>query len=50
MHHGQIIFEGKPEAVPDDQRVVETYLGAGATTRLKRFFQDKHQDRQAADA
>ncbi|WP_158810991.1 ABC transporter ATP-binding protein [Beijerinckia sp. L45] len=49
MHHGQIIFEGKPEAVPEDQRVVETYLGAGATTRLKRFFRDK-QDQQAADA
>ena len=41
MHHGQIIFEGRPEQVPEDARVVETYLGAGATTRLKSFFADK---------
>ena len=41
MHHGQIIFEGRPEQVPEDQLVVETYLGAGATGRLKRFFADQ---------
>lgn len=44
MHHGQIIFQGKPEAVADDPVVVETYLGAGATSRLKRFFRDQQAD------
>ena len=50
MHHGEIIFEGRPQAVPEDQRVVETYLGAGATTRLKRFFQEKASKDQASHA
>ena len=41
MHHGQIIFQGPPDRVADDPTVVETYLGAGATTRLKRYFADR---------
>lgn len=38
MHHGAIIFEGRPEAVAEDETVVETYLGAGTTERLKKHF------------
>lgn len=41
MHHGQIIFEGPPARVPEDPTVVETYLGAGATTRLRRYFAER---------
>ena len=41
MHHGQIIFQGPPDRVADDRTVVETYLGAGATTRLKRYFAER---------
>lgn len=40
MHHGRLIFEGRPEAVAEDKTVVETYLGAGTRDRLKRFFAD----------
>lgn len=43
MHHGQIIFQGPPDRVADDPTVVETYLGAGATNRLKRYFADRPQ-------
>ena len=38
MHHGQVIFAGPPEEVAEDRTVVDTYLGAGATERLKRYF------------
>ena len=38
MHHGQVIFEGRPEQVAEDDRVVETYLGAGTAGRLKSHF------------
>ncbi|WP_232830438.1 ABC transporter ATP-binding protein [Oceanicella sp. SM1341] len=38
MHHGQIIFEGPPDRVAEDETVVETYLGQGAARRLKRHF------------
>ena len=41
MHHGEIIYQGPPERVADDPTVVETYLGAGATTRLKRYFAER---------
>ena len=44
MHHGQLIFQGRPEQVADDPVVVDTYLGAGATGRLKRFFGERHAD------
>jgi ABC-type branched-subunit amino acid transport system ATPase component len=40
MHHGRTIFEGRPENVAEDATVVETYLGAGARDRLKRYFAD----------
>lgn len=45
MHHGRIIFRGAPEAVAEDPTVVETYLGAGATERLKRYFEERHAHR-----
>lgn len=38
MHHGKVIFEGPPNAVAEDQTVVETYLGEGAQKRLKKYF------------
>jgi len=41
MHHGKVIFEGKPDKVAEDQAVVETYLGEGTQKRLKKFFDAK---------
>lgn len=38
MHHGQLIFEGPPEAVAENETVVETYLGKGVADRLKTHF------------
>ncbi|WP_334174095.1 ABC transporter ATP-binding protein [Pseudoxanthobacter sp.] len=38
MHQGKILFEGQPSRVADDERVVNAYLGAGASSRLKRYF------------
>jgi branched-chain amino acid transport system ATP-binding protein len=39
MHQGRSIYEGPPRGVPEDKRVVETYLGAATTKRLQRFFE-----------
>ncbi|KQT63965.1 MULTISPECIES: ABC transporter ATP-binding protein [unclassified Aureimonas] len=39
MHHGKVIFEGPPAAVAEDATVVETYLGEGASRRMKSYFQ-----------
>ena len=44
MHHGKVIFTGPPERVAEDETVVETYLGAGATQRLRRHFADRRVD------
>ncbi|MET3577586.1 branched-chain amino acid transport system ATP-binding protein [Mesorhizobium robiniae] len=41
MHHGKVIFEGRPDKVAEDQTVVETYLGQGTQKRLKKFFDDQ---------
>ncbi|TVQ58221.1 MAG: ABC transporter ATP-binding protein [Rhodobacteraceae bacterium] len=38
MHQGRTLYEGAPETVADDPRVIETYLGEGATKRLKTYF------------
>lgn len=38
MHHGQLIFEGPPAAVAENEAVVETYLGKGVAHRLKTHF------------
>lgn len=38
MHHGGQLFEGPPEHVAEDDRVVEVYLGQGARERLKKHF------------
>lgn len=40
MHHGQVIFEGRPDQVAEDETVVETYLGAGTAGRLKSHFSE----------
>ena len=39
MHKGRSIYEGPPEGVPEYPTVVETYLAAATTKRLRRFFQ-----------
>jgi branched-chain amino acid transport system ATP-binding protein len=39
MHQGRAIYEGPPRGVPEDPKVVETYLGAATTRRLQRFFE-----------
>lgn len=41
MHQGKILFEGRPSQVAEDERVVNAYLGAGASSRLKRYFAAK---------
>jgi branched-chain amino acid transport system ATP-binding protein len=38
MHQGRTLYEGPPEGVAEDAGVVETYLGRGATKRLKAHF------------
>jgi len=38
MHHGKVIFEGRPDKVAEDETVVATYLGDGMRDRLKRHF------------
>lgn len=40
MHHGQLIFEGRPDQVAEDETVVETYLGKGTAGRLKSHFRE----------
>jgi branched-chain amino acid transport system ATP-binding protein len=41
LHHGSVIFEGKPHQVAEDETVVETYLGQGTKDRLQKFFNSK---------
>jgi branched-chain amino acid transport system ATP-binding protein len=43
MHHGEKIYEGPPEGLASDARVVDVYLGAGASSRLKAQFDAKAQ-------
>jgi ABC-type branched-subunit amino acid transport system ATPase component len=38
MHQGRTLYEGTPQGVAEDAGVVETYLGQGATARLKAHF------------
>lgn len=38
MHHGSLLFEGRPDQVAEDDRVVEVYLGHGTQARLKSHF------------
>ena len=38
MHQGSRLFEGRPEQVAEDDRVVEVYLGHGTQQRLKAHF------------
>jgi branched-chain amino acid transport system ATP-binding protein len=35
LHHGEKIYEGSPAGLAGDARVVDVYLGAGASARLK---------------
>jgi branched-chain amino acid transport system ATP-binding protein len=43
MHHGEKIYEGAPEGLASDATVVDVYLGAGASSRLKAQFDAKAQ-------
>jgi branched-chain amino acid transport system ATP-binding protein len=43
MHHGEKLYEGAPEGLASDARVVDVYLGAGASSRLKAQFDGKAQ-------
>lgn len=38
MHQGRTLYEGTPQGVAEDAGVVQTYLGQGATARLKAHF------------
>jgi len=35
LHHGEKIFEGSPGGLIEDSKVVDVYLGAGASARLR---------------
>jgi branched-chain amino acid transport system ATP-binding protein len=39
MHHGELLFLGKAEAMARDQRVAEVYLGAKAAARIRDYVQ-----------
>jgi branched-chain amino acid transport system ATP-binding protein len=39
MHHGEKIFEGLPTQLVNDRTVVDVYLGAGASERLRAFME-----------
>jgi branched-chain amino acid transport system ATP-binding protein len=41
MHHGEKIYEGPPEGLASDAKVVDVYLGAGASSRMKAQFDAK---------
>ena len=41
MHHGEKIYEGQPQGLAGDARVVDVYLGAGASSRLRAEFGEK---------
>ena len=43
MHHGEKIYEGPPEGLASDAKVVDVYLGDGASSRLKAQFDAKAQ-------
>lgn len=35
LHHGEKIFEGPPKGLVEDETVIDVYLGAGASARLR---------------
>lgn len=43
MHHGERIFEGRPDQLANDATVVDVYLGEGASRRLKHFMEGQAQ-------
>jgi branched-chain amino acid transport system ATP-binding protein len=42
MHHGEKIYEGSPEGLVRDKTVVDVYLGAGTSERLKHLIEERH--------
>ncbi|MFC3226454.1 ABC transporter ATP-binding protein [Marinibaculum pumilum] len=40
LHHGELIAEGEPRAVLDDERVIEAYLGAKFAARFREAGRD----------
>ena len=43
MHHGEKIYEGDPEGLLNDRRVVDVYLGEGTADRLRPLLGDRRQ-------
>jgi branched-chain amino acid transport system ATP-binding protein len=41
MHHGEKIYEGKPQGLIEDRNVVDVYLGEGASQRLGALMRDQ---------
>lgn len=41
MHNGRVIFEGLPHRLPENEEVVEIYLGRGTQARLKKHFEGR---------
>lgn len=41
MHHGEKIYEGDPQGLLSDQRVVEVYLGKGTAKRLQHMLAER---------
>ncbi len=41
MHHGEKIYEGKPQGLIEDRNVVDVYLGEGASQRLGNLLKNQ---------
>ena len=41
MHHGEKIYEGKPQGLIEDRNVVDVYLGEGASQRLGNLLKEQ---------
>jgi len=41
MHHGEKIYEGRPEGLIQDRNVVDVYLGEGASRRLGALLEER---------
>jgi branched-chain amino acid transport system ATP-binding protein len=41
MHHGEKIYEGRPQGLIEDRNVVDVYLGVGASQRLGNLLKEQ---------
>ena len=44
MHHGEMIYDGAPDGLVADERVVDVYLGEGTAARLRHFLESDRGD------